>query len=167
MGHPSTASFAALWAAMLMGGCSAVPSRPVSDVRTTPKPPPAPRPLRFDAHREAWNPTPPAPSSPPSLSGQPIPMEAFQRTVAHYGRQVRFCYEKRLLSDHSLAGRIVVRFRITGDGDVVSAELTESTVANPDFEACVVDSMKTWVFKAPRGGGDVLVNYPWVFNPED
>lgn len=38
---------------------------------------------------------------------------------------------------------------------------------SPDFEACVVDAMKTWVFKAPRGGGDDIVNYPWVFKPED
>jgi hypothetical protein len=38
-----------------------------------------------------------------------------------------------------------------------------STLKSPSVEDCVVRRMQSWVFPKPKGGGMVIVNYPFVF----
>ena len=34
---------------------------------------------------------------------------------------------------------------------------------NANVENCLASRIKTWVFPKPKGGGIVIVNYPFVF----
>lgn len=75
----------------------------------------------------------------------------------------RNCYEYELKKNRNLVGRIVVNFTIDQDGSVPVAKINRSTMNNEIVEKCVVKVTKKLQFPAPRGGGIVIVNYPFVF----
>lgn len=82
---------------------------------------------------------------------------------SHYGA-MRFCYEKRLLQDPKLAGRVAVDFVIGADGSVSGAKAAEST-GDSKLDDCVVKVFEGMVFPKPKGGSVVQVKYPVVFTP--
>jgi len=77
--------------------------------------------------------------------------------------KIRWCYEKELTKNSSLNGRIVINFIINGSGSVFVSTMLNSTMNNENVERCVADQIKKIQFPAPRGGGIVIVNYPFVF----
>jgi TonB family protein len=77
--------------------------------------------------------------------------------------KIRWCYEKELTKNSSLNGRIAINFIIDQDGSVPVAKINRSTMNNEIVEKCVVNIIKNIQFPAPRGGGIVIVNYPFVF----
>jgi TonB family protein len=77
---------------------------------------------------------------------------------------MRYCYEKALVKDPSLAGKIVVSFVIGPDGRVRSADVKSSTVGDATMERCVVEAIERASFPKPVGGGVVAVTYPFVFS---
>ena len=77
---------------------------------------------------------------------------------------IRACYEKELRRDSALAGRVTVRFVIDTAGAVKYAALRSSDLDNPLVESCVVSEVRDLRFPAPRGGGTVVVSYPFVFS---
>jgi hypothetical protein len=82
--------------------------------------------------------------------------------VKRHRNQVRYCYERELVKEPTLEGRMVVKFVIGADGAVASASLTENTV-NEAVGECVVGRFRRMRFPEPRGGGIVIVTYPFVF----
>ncbi|MEW6432640.1 MAG: AgmX/PglI C-terminal domain-containing protein [Myxococcota bacterium] len=101
----------------------------------------------------------------PTLAGR-LSKEVIQRVVrAHLG-QVRYCYEKSLLHQPTLAGKVVVRFTVDAGGAVT--EVTD--VSEPPFPAaevpgCIASHLKRWRFPKPEGGGVVVVTYPFILEP--
>ena len=84
----------------------------------------------------------------------------------------RKCYGDALKRDPKLAGRLVVSFRIIGDhkvgGVVDDAKLTdETTIADPELQTCVRESMMAVSFDAPPNDQEITVVYPIGFSPED
>ncbi len=73
--------------------------------------------------------------------------------------KIQYCYEKELVANPSLAGKVDVRFTIGGNGNVVQA--TGSGM--PPVDACVASAIAGIQFPAPQGGGVVVVNYPFIF----
>lgn len=73
------------------------------------------------------------------------------------------CYKAGLAQDPTLFGRVVVDFVISGSGRVVSATVASDTLAQPAVSACTAIAVKRWKFPNPRGGGDVVVSYPFDF----
>ena len=47
---------------------------------------------------------------------------------------------------------------------MVNAEIASSTLNNPAIDQCVRKQALTMRFPRPRGGGIVVVTYPYVFN---
>lgn len=100
--------------------------------------------------------------------GQAVIMGALDRSVidAYIKRnlaKIRWCYEKELNKDPKLFGRIVINFIISGTGAVSSSKVNRTTMGNQNVESCVADQIKKIRFPAPKGGGIVIVNYPFVF----
>lgn len=62
-----------------------------------------------------------------------------------------------------VTGRVVVNFIITKSGAVGPSSVKSSTTKAPQVDECVVKTVKTMAFPAPKGGGVVIVNYPFVF----
>ncbi len=77
--------------------------------------------------------------------------------------KVRFCYQSELQKDPSLGGAIKVKFVIAPDGTVNSATTESSTMGSPSVEDCINEQFMDFQFPEPKGGGIVIVNYPFVF----
>ncbi|MCC7386084.1 MAG: AgmX/PglI C-terminal domain-containing protein [Deltaproteobacteria bacterium] len=76
----------------------------------------------------------------------------------------KFCYERELAANPHLSGKIAVRFTIAPDGTIAVADIAESTVDEPRVEACVLKTTRSLRFPSPRGGGIVMVTYPFLFS---
>ena len=79
-------------------------------------------------------------------------------------REIQFCYERELRKDPDLKGKVKVKFTISGTGSVISAVISSSTLDDDRVEECLKRKIKRWVFPGPKGGGIVIVNYPFDFN---
>jgi hypothetical protein len=78
-------------------------------------------------------------------------------------QEVRACYEKALIKEPSLAGKVVLEWTISLSGTVVTAKIKNSTLRNSTVEGCIIQDLKTWKFP-PAKGGLVIVSYPFLFN---
>jgi hypothetical protein len=103
--------------------------------------------------------------------GNPIILGALDkslidRVVKSHLAQIRFCYEKELNKNPKLFGKIIVKFVIAKNGSVSSATTKASTMKNPIVEQCVNKRFLRMKFPSPKGGGIVIVSYPFVFNSQ-
>ena len=76
--------------------------------------------------------------------------------------EIRHCYEKQLLQDSSLAGKLVVEWVISPDGRVTAVKTKYSSLRGGAVSGCVSSRIRTWQFPKPKGG-HVVVNYPFMF----
>ncbi len=74
--------------------------------------------------------------------------------------KIRHCYEKQLLLEPTLAGKVVVDFTIAPTGDVSSAK---ASGLHEEVSSCVGRVIEAIKFPKPRGGGLVQVHYPFNF----
>ncbi|MCB9744254.1 MAG: AgmX/PglI C-terminal domain-containing protein [Alphaproteobacteria bacterium] len=77
----------------------------------------------------------------------------------------RYCYQRELTRDPELSGKVVVKFVIAKDGTVSAADIKASTLGNEAVHGCMVGKMMTLEFPEPKGGGIVMVSYPFLFSP--
>jgi hypothetical protein len=99
----------------------------------------------------------------PLVTGS-LDKEIIQRVIRKHRREIAFCYEQELQKNKNLAGRIKVKFTISGTGDVIAAIVRTSTLKSRAVESCVTSKIRRWVFPEPKGGGIVVVNYPFNFS---
>jgi len=82
---------------------------------------------------------------------------------------IKECYENALITQPTLAGRLVVNFTIIAEPDVgglVSESAInneKSTIADAPLRECVQETMYGAHFPAPLDGGEVRVTYPFEF----
>jgi hypothetical protein len=89
--------------------------------------------------------------------------EIIRRIVREHASQIRYCYETELTRTPGLLGKIVMKWIINGEGRVMQAQVAETQMKNANVENCLATKIKTWTFPKPKGGGMVVVNYPFVF----
>jgi len=86
------------------------------------------------------------------------------RKVIHANRgMVRGCYESALKDAPKLSGKVFIKFTISPTGEVSTAEVGNDEVHDASLSKCLVTSVKSWKFPEPKGGGVVIVTYPFVF----
>ncbi len=86
------------------------------------------------------------------------------RKVIHANRgQIRYCYESQLNRFPKLNGKVAVKFVISPSGSVSTSSVAQATTNNAELEACVAGRVRTWMFPKPKGGGVVIVTYPFIF----
>lgn len=90
--------------------------------------------------------------------------DVIRRIVRRHVSQVRYCYEKLLVSEPTAEGKVTVRFVIGTDGSVSTAEVDGNTTGSSDLGKCVVKAVTRWKFPKPTGGS-VSVTYPFVLTP--
>ena len=78
--------------------------------------------------------------------------------------QIRYCYQRELTKDPSVKGKIVIKFVIAKDGSVSSANTKTTTMNSPSVENCIVSRFMRMQFPEPKGGGIVIVSYPFIFS---
>lgn len=92
--------------------------------------------------------------------------ELIRRVIRANIGQIRYCYESELQSKPNLAGKVAVRFIINPSGDVSQAQVAEgSTLNEPRLSECIRIRVRSWKFPSPKGGGNVVVTYPFLFKP--
>jgi hypothetical protein len=90
--------------------------------------------------------------------------EIVVRIVKRHMNALRFCYERVLIKNPSVKGRLVIKLTIDKTGAVSEAIEASSTLSESEVSACVVSRFKQMQFPAPEGG-EVHVLYPLVFTP--
>lgn len=108
--------------------------------------------------------------APKVIPGQPIisgslDREIIRRIIRQHQAEYKYCYEKQLNKKRDLNGKIVVKFTISGNGSVIQASVAQSTMGDSNVESCLLSHIRRWIFPEPKGGGLVIVNYPFVFKP--
>ena len=86
-----------------------------------------------------------------------------RRNLVH----IRDCYVKELKNNPKIAGRVLINFIISASGDVSSSKVQRTTLNNAELENCVAGQVKKIKFPKPKGGGILIVNYPFVFKKEE
>ena len=76
--------------------------------------------------------------------------------------QVQSCYERALIANPSLSGKLSLEWTINTDGRVSSTRQKFSTLKDAKVASCIMSRLKTWRFPKPRGG-IVIVSYPFNF----
>jgi hypothetical protein len=92
-----------------------------------------------------------------------ISREEVARVINEHLREVQYCYEKTLLKEPGLAGKLILEWVIEADGTVGRVKEKLSTLKNPAVSSCISGSLKRWQFPRPTGG-IVIVSYPFIFN---
>lgn len=92
-----------------------------------------------------------------------IDKEAVAKAINAHLHEVSSCYERALLKEPGLAGKIVLEWQITTSGGVGFAKTKSSTMRSSAVEGCILNSLKTWRFPPAKGAG-VVITYPFMFN---
>ena len=105
-----------------------------------------------------------------AIGGEPIIMGALDKSlidavIKRNMNPIRYCYSRELMKFPKLAGKITVKFSIAKDGTVSSASTKASTMGSPAVESCMNGRFQRFQFPEPKGGGTVLVSYPFIFSP--
>ena len=101
--------------------------------------------------------------SKPTATGACDPA-AVQRVVKARAAGVRFCYEKQLLRNGDLAGKLTMTWRIGPNGRVEQAYVSDDRLGNRKLAQCVTKQVRRWRFPKPREGAACLIQYPFVFS---
>lgn len=99
----------------------------------------------------------------PKVKGSLSYEEIMKVIQAHLG-EIHTCYEKALMDDPGLAGKLNVFWTISSEGSVNGTRIQGSELRNGQVHACVSSNVRSWIFPKPRGGGVVDVSFPFVFN---
>ena len=88
--------------------------------------------------------------------------EIIRRIIRRHINEVKYCYAKELMANPNLGGRVIIQFTIAATGQVASAFVQSSTLGNKTVELCIAKAVRRWLFPKPKGGGIVIVSYPFV-----
>ena len=85
--------------------------------------------------------------------------------VKQHTNQIRYCYQRELTRSPNLAGKVKVRFVIAADGSVSRAAAANSSLGSAEVESCISKRFLQMRFPEVKGGGTVIVTYPFLFSP--
>jgi outer membrane biosynthesis protein TonB len=88
------------------------------------------------------------------------------KVVAQHQHEISRCYERELLHNASIQGKLQVEWIINPNGRVISVKQQTSSIKNNKLIKCIMNRIKTWHFPPPRGGS-VVVNYPFLLKSID
>jgi pSer/pThr/pTyr-binding forkhead associated (FHA) protein len=89
--------------------------------------------------------------------------EAIAAVVKKNLRAVQYCYEKNLMANNKLAGKVIMEWTISTSGSVSVVKTKTNTMQSPAVAMCIAAKIKGWKFPKPKGG-IVVVAYPFIFN---
>jgi TonB family protein len=102
-------------------------------------------------------------SSEPEFREGSLDKELVRKVIQDHRSQIRTCYESLLNQFPNLNGKVQVQFTIGPDGRVLSSKVAQSSASNGQLEQCVASRVSLWQFPKPKGGGLVVVSYPFIF----
>jgi len=98
--------------------------------------------------------------------GGKLDREVVKKYIRKQLAKIRWCYQKAFQKNPNLEGKVTVSFIISPTGSVMSSKVSKSTLRDKELEKCIEQKILTWRFPAPKGGGVVKVNYPFVLRKQ-
>jgi hypothetical protein len=95
----------------------------------------------------------------------PLDKDIIRRIVRAHNYDVRDCYNRGLVEDPSLAGKVSIQFSVGPRGSVRVATVAGSTLRDENVAKCIAKVVKRWTFPKPEGGGMIVV--PFVLELDD
>jgi hypothetical protein len=95
-----------------------------------------------------------------TTAGDPAKIKS---AIGKYTGQVKACYEQRLKSNPSLAGRVELLWYINS-GRVTSVEVLGNSTDDSELANCIARKVRTWRFPADLEA-DTEVMYPFILSP--
>lgn len=84
------------------------------------------------------------------------------KTIKKSSAAVKRCYDKALLANPTLKGKVSVTILINTSGRVESIEISEDTIKDPGVSKCIMGVLKRLRFPKPDGG-PASITCPFVF----
>jgi TonB family protein len=75
------------------------------------------------------------------------------------------CYERELMKNPGLAGKVVYDWVISPSGSVESARTRSSSLSSEEVTRCIGQVIRGWQFPKPSGGS-VKVTFPFTFRSQ-
>jgi hypothetical protein len=85
------------------------------------------------------------------------------REVVLAGQSRISACDESALTEARAEGKVSVRFEISPSGAVGAAEVRADTTQRSSLAACVASEVLRLKFPKPKGGGKVVVTYPFFF----
>lgn len=77
--------------------------------------------------------------------------------------QIKYCYERQLVAEPDLFGKVVVSWVINASGAVEAQAVKQTTLNSAPVENCMLMKIAGWKFPQPKNGTKVNVSYPFLF----
>lgn len=77
--------------------------------------------------------------------------------------QIKYCYERQLVAEPDLFGKVVAQWTINAQGAVEGASVKQTTLNSNPVEKCMLAKISGWKFPQPKNGTKVSVSYPFLF----
>lgn len=106
------------------------------------------------------------PPSPPPRGDGELEASAVTRAINRRMGAITRCYERCLISNPSLSGRINFGWTITPSGSVSGLRVRSSSLGDTQVGSCVAGVLRSIRFPQPRGGS-VQISYPFIFRSVD
>lgn len=91
--------------------------------------------------------------------------QSIMRVVMQNINSLRYAYNRRLREKPTLGGKVTVKFAVDEFGNVIYAQVVESSLNDSQLEGTVLRRVRNWVFDKIDKPGDVTeVVYPFVFS---
>lgn len=101
--------------------------------------------------------------------GPPVAMDKarIREAIRSHAAEIRACYERELVLDPKLEGKVTLRWIIREDGSATHASIDTAgtTLPNGRVPECMISHLRAWRFASPAGGGMAVITYPWVLRP--
>jgi TonB family protein len=89
--------------------------------------------------------------------------ELVRRVIQENKGQIRACFESLLNRYPELSGTVQTQFTIGPNGQVLESKVTQTSTGSKELDLCVASRVRLWRFPKPKGGGMVVVSYPFLF----
>lgn len=90
--------------------------------------------------------------------------DEIQKVINKNINQIQRCYERELLKNPGLSGKVQVEWTVGTNGSVRSTRQKFADLNSSTAVSCILGAIKGWQFPQPRGG-EVVVSYPFIFKP--
>ena len=90
--------------------------------------------------------------------------EAVLSVVNQHLDEIRDCYERELLHNPGLTGKILMEWLIREDGSVAYSKVAFTNIGHSsDLHLCVQAQVTAWKFPRPTDNQEVVVTFPFLF----
>lgn len=90
--------------------------------------------------------------------------QVIKRVINQKKAEITQCYNKELLKNPNLKGKITMKWRVLSSGNVGTVEVTSDEMGSSAVASCLKSRIGSWKFPAPRNGSSTDVSYPFNFS---